>query len=360
MPVIWCSISAHGYGHGAQIAPVLNALGRLVPNLRAILRTTVPASFFEPRLTIPWQLSVEQQDVGCIQDGPLKIDVPGTWAAHRAFHNEWKTKVEAESQLIRVARPACVLSDVSHLGVAAGASAGIPTIGMCSLSWDVVLNPFSDPAVEEQGNILHQIQEAYARADHFLRVAPGLAVTAFRKVLDIGPIAEPASPQVMRLRQAIGAAASDRIILVGFGGVALRQFPFDRMDSMRGYRFLVDGQVPAGLAQVDSLATVGMPFKEVLASVDMIVTKPGYGTIVEAVALRKPVLYVRRYNFADEQSLVDYLHRYGRGAELSRADFLAGHWESTMRAIFDQPVPQTPPPPLTGAADAAQALFRYF
>ena len=80
---------------------------------------------------------------------------------------------------------------------------------------------------------------------------------------------------------------------------------------------------------------------------------------VEAVALRKPVLYVRRYNFADEQSLVDYLHRYGRGAELSLTDFLAGNWEPTMHTLFDQSLCQAPPP-LTGAMDAAQALLPYF
>ena len=359
MPLIWCSISAHGFGHAAQVAPVLNELGRQVPGLRAILRTTVPAAFFEPRLTIPWQLSIEQQDIGCIQDGPLKIDVPGTWAAHCAFHNDWASKVDVESRVIRIADPACVLSDVSHLAMAAGASAGIATIGMCSLSWDLVLDPFSDPAVEEHRAILHQIREAYERADNFLRVAPGLAVTAFRTVLDIGPIAEPATPQVSLLRKAIGAEASERIILVGFGGVALRRFPFDRMESMRGFRFLVDGQVPEGLCRVASLATIGMPFKEVLASVDVVVTKPGYGTIVEAVALRKPVLYVRRYNFADEQSLVDYLHRYGRGAELSLTDFLAGNWEPTMHTLLDQSLCQAPPP-LTGAMDAAQALLPYF
>ena len=37
-------------------------------------------------------------------------------------------------------------------------------------------------------------------------------------------------------------------------------------------------------------------------------TKPGYGTILEAVALGLPVIYVRRYNFADEAPLVDFLH----------------------------------------------------
>jgi hypothetical protein len=358
MPLIWCSISGHGYGHAAQVVPVLNALGRLVPNLQAILRTTVPASFFEPRLDIPWHLSIAQQDVGCIQDGPLTIDVPGTWAAHRTLHADWKTKVEAESALIRDAVPACVLSDISHLGIAAGAGTGLPTIGLCSLSWDLVLEPFVDPATDGHRTILQQIREAYAKADCFLRVAPGLKVTAFRKVRDIGPIAEPTEPQSIKLRDAIGAEASDRVILVGFGGIPLRELPFERMETMRPLRFIVDGQVPRELTRTTSLAAAGLPFKQVLASVDMVLTKPGYGTIVEAAALGIPVVYVRRYNFADEQSLVDYLHQYGRGAELSLVDFRRGQWEAAIDQALAQSRASTPPA-LSGAQDAAQVLKQY-
>ena len=58
----------------------------------------------------------------------------------------------------------------------------------------------------EQAEIIREIREAFAQADCFLRVGPALPVTAFRNVLDIGPIAEPAAPQPIRLRAAIGAA----------------------------------------------------------------------------------------------------------------------------------------------------------
>jgi hypothetical protein len=86
--------------------------------------------------------------------------------------------------------------------------------------------------------------------------------------------------------------------------------------------------------------------------VDIIMTKPGYGTIVEAVALQQPVVYVRRYNFADEPPLVDYLHRYGRGVELSIDNFTHGRWEPALQQALTAPLPLLPPPP-TGAAEAA-------
>jgi hypothetical protein len=87
-------------------------------------------------------------------------------------------------------------------------------------------------------------------------------------------------------------------------------------------------------------------------------TKPGYGTIVEAVALQQPVVYVRRYNFADEPPLVNYLHRYGRGIELSIDDFVHGRWKASLQRALDIPLPSFPPPP-TGAVEAANAIVQY-
>ncbi|HND00486.1 MAG TPA: hypothetical protein PK782_00350, partial [Nitrospira sp.] len=80
---------------------------------------------------------------------------------------------------------------------------------------------------------------------------------------------------------------------------------------------------------------------------------------VESVALGIPVVYVRRYNFADEQSLVDYLQRHGRSAELSLDAFYQGHWEPAIREALAQS-PASPPPPLSGAHDAANILHTYF
>ncbi|HMU31803.1 MAG TPA: hypothetical protein PLY42_12915, partial [Nitrospira sp.] len=233
------------------------------------------------------------------------------------------------------------------------------TIGLCSLSWDLVLEPFVDPAEPDHAVIMRQIREAYANADCFLRVAPGLAVTAFRQMRDVGPIAEPSGPQTATLRQAVGATPSEKVILVGFGGIALKTPPFEHMEAMHSFRFLFDGPVPAGLSRVSSLSAVGLPFKHILASVDLVLTKPGYGTTVESVALGIPVVYVRRYNFADEQSLVDYLQRHGRSAELSLDAFYQGHWEPAIREALAQS-PASPPPPLSGAHDAANILHTYF
>jgi hypothetical protein len=359
MAVIWCAISSHGLGHAAQVVPVLNELGRLVPGLKAILRTQVPEWFFQDRLTIEWTCAPAQQDVGCIQHGPLTIDVAATWDAHARFHAGWDRKIREEIRAIETAGAALVLSDISYLAVEAGAGAGIPAVGLCNLSWDRILQSLADPKQPHHRDITERIRRAYIHAELMLRPTPGIPLTAFKKVTDIGPIARPLTPDAA-LRQAIGVAPSEQVVLIGFGGIALNTLPFEQLDRLDGYRFVVSGPVPGQRARIRAAADIPLSFGSLLASADLLVTKPGYSTVVEAVALGKPVVYVRRFNFADEQTLVDYLHRHGRAVELSKEDFSRGQWRRALVEAAAAPLPRESPPSPTGAADAARRLARYF
>jgi UDP:flavonoid glycosyltransferase YjiC (YdhE family) len=360
MPLIWAAISAHGYGHAAQVVPVLNALTRLVPQARALLRTTVPASFFADRLLMPWELSSVQQDVGCIQDGPLTIDVEATWREHDRFHAHWMERVKAEAQTMRTLRPDMVLADTPYLALAAAQAAGVPSVALASFTWDIILSEFgASPAIPKDA-LLADIRASYARADLALRITPSPAMDQFRRTADIGPIAEPAAPARRELASRLALAPGERTVLVGFGGIQLAALPFDALDRLTGYRFLFDGAIPNGSRNFVSTRTLPFSFKTLMASVDVIVTKPGYATLVEAVALQVPLVYVRRYNFADEQPLVEYLGRHGRGVELSREDFFEARWEAALRKALELPAPTAPPPAATGAADAAARLASDF
>ena len=358
MSLIWCAISGHGYGHAAQVVPVLNALGALVPGLTAVLRTTVPSSFFRDRLAIQWELSPVQQDIGCIQDGPLKIDIDATWAAHQRFHETWEARLSNEVAAMQATSPALIIADTPYLAIEAGSRAQIPTVALASFTWDLVLKEYCHASDNPHQQLIQCIRGSYAKAFMALRITPAPRIDVFSNMIDIGPIASPTSPERDRLASALALAPNERTVLVGFGGVPLTSLPLEQMEQLRHYRFLFDGPVPPGYSRIHSTEMLPFSFKTLLASVDVIMTKPGYGTIVEAVALQQPVVYVRRYNFADEPPLVDYLHRYGRGIELSIDDFTRGRWEPTLLQALASPVPSLPPPS-TGAAEAAEVIVRY-
>lgn len=359
MPLIWCSISGHGFGHAAQVVPVLNELGRQIPNLKLMLRTTVPSWFFQDRVRVPWELSVHEQDIGCVQHGPLHIDLDQTWASYRRFHSNWEDRVTAEADAIARRSPDLVLSDISHLAIEAGVRAKIPTIGLSSICWDQVLDGLRDGMPTDYAPLIHQIRHSYRLADLMIRVTPSIAMPAFRQTVDVGPIAAPVYQDRRGLRDAVGVSKDERLVAIAFGGIPLTAVPWDQIDAMTGYRFIVPGTVPPHSHRAVSSETLPFPFQTIMASCDLLLTKPGYGTIVEAVASATPVLYVRRYNFPDEHSLITYLHRYGRGAELSAEDFANGRWRRTLEAVLALPAPHVSAPPPTGAAEAADILKKY-
>ena len=356
MPLIWSAISSHGYGHAAQIIPVLNELGRRRPDLAVVLRTNVPRSFFESRLNLPWEPSPSQPDVGCVQHGPITMDWPATWQTHRAFHETWGSRLRGEVEAIRQARADLVIGNIPYLAMAAGAAAGLPTVAVASLNWAEVLREHLSPHEPWQQSILEQIGRAYAQATLLLRIAPGLPMGAFPNVKDIGPIADPLPAERNRLRKLLQIDSQDALILVAFGGIRLEALPFAQMESMADIQFLIDGPVPGGSRRLHSIAGLPLRFSTLLSSVDTIMTKPGYGTVIEAVAVNTPVVYVRRYNFADEQPIVDYLHRYGRGVELTREDFEEARWEPVLRQALALPQPASQPPTPTGSIEAAAIL----
>ncbi len=60
-----------------------------------------------------------------------------------------------------------------------------------------------------------------------------------------------------------------------------------------------------------------MSVPELLASADLVITKPGYGTFVEAACHGVPVLYLERPDWPEAPALCDWLEAQGAGERLS-------------------------------------------
>jgi len=309
---------------------------------------------------VPWVMSAMPQDIGCLQNGPLTIDVDQTWRAHQQFHLTWDERLHAEVNAIQAARPDIILADTPYLAVAAGKKAGIPTVALVSFTWDLILSNYRPPPDIAAQPLIRSIRHAYAQADLALRITPAPDMNVFERQRNIGAICEPASPARDQLATALRLAPGERAVLIGFGGIPLTSLPFETLDPLPGYRFLFDGPTPQNNTRFISTTSLPFSFRELLASIDIVMTKPGYGIVLEAVALRAPLVYVRRYHFADEQPLVEYLHRHGRGVELSHDDFVNGRWREAIEAAAELPMPPDSPPPATGATDAASLLTAFF
>ncbi len=363
MSNIWCAISAHGLGHAAQMIPVLNALGTVFDDVHVILRTTVPSSIFQENLHVSWELQPVSQDIGCLQRGPLEIDIDGTWAAYEAFHENWNERVSQEAQAIDQAKVDLVISNISYLAIASAFHAECPAVAIASLSWDQVLKPYIEPSSSKHQEIYERIREEYAKANALIRLHPGIDMPAFPSIIETGPSFPYADAEIATqdVRKVLGIASGEKLVLIAFGGIPLTALPLEQMDACTGYHFLVGGiPLQSSSKRIHSNDALTFPFREVMKQADVVMTKPGYATITSAVHYGIPVVYVRRDNFADEQCLVDYVDQYGRAVELSREDFESGTWEKALHEVLTLPpsLGLPPQPELEAVAEMLKIISK--
>ncbi|TCK17223.1 hypothetical protein DFR30_0444 [Thiogranum longum] len=308
MTHLLAAITPHGYGHAAQLAPVLNALRERVPDLSLTLATTLPEYFLRERIEGEFHYVRHASDFGLVMHSALKIDLDASAARYEQLHESWSIQVTAEAQFIERQQVDLVLSDVSCLSLAGAEEAGLPAFALCSLNWaDVYRHYFQ--ARPEATHILAQMEAAYASARIFFCPQPSMPMAFLDNTTDVGPIARRGNNCREQINERLGLTSQTALILVAPGGVDTR-FNIGHWPSGQGIHWLVSDNWQVEHPDVSSLSKAGMTFTDLLASCDGVLGKCGYGTVVECVVNATPLLYIPRPDWPEEQSLLDWLEQH--------------------------------------------------
>ncbi|MCK9380137.1 MAG: hypothetical protein M0P95_03595 [Sulfuritalea sp.] len=347
-------ISAHGFGHLAQTAPVLDALASLLPTLRLTVRSALPRDQLARRIGAGFAHVPEARDFGFVMRNAVDIDHAASAQRYREFHAAWPQRVAAEAAWLRRHRVDALLSNVAYLPLAAAAEAGIPAAGLCSLNWaDLFAHYFG---AEPWAGIIHaQILAAYNASKGFLRVTPGLPMAGVTQRHDIGPIAHIGRPDRAGLAQRLDLKESERWVLLAMGGMDFR-LPVQDWPPTPGLNWLVPGEWKIRRDDIRAADPAGLEFSDLLASVDAVVTKPGYGTFVEAACSGIPILYLQRDDWPETPCLTAWLAVHARAAVLTREQLLAGDFAEVLQGLWRAPAPAVPV--ANGADEAARQLVK--
>ncbi len=351
-PHLLVVVSPHGFGHFAQTAPVLRRLHRLLPELRLTLMTRLPAALLRQRLPIPFTHLPRAADFGMVMRSSIDVDVAASHRAYRRLHRRWSARVADFAELLQRLAPRCVLSNVAYLPLAAAGRLGVPAFALCSLNWADIYQAYCGhlPGAE---TVLAQMRAAYAQARCFLRPQPAMPMADLPCRGAIGPIATLGRRRRDALAQRLGVAPGERMLLVAPGGIPTA-LDLSRWPALPGWHLLVPAAWRPQGPRRHAIEALDWPFADLLASVDVLLTKPGYGSFVEAACQGIPVLYVARGDWPEEPGLTAWMRRHGRALELSRAAFYAGRLAAPLAQLLAQPAP--PPPVADGDWAAARLL----
>jgi hypothetical protein len=292
-------------------------------------------------------------DFGMRMANAVDVQVQESAAEYRAFHAGWQRKVRLEAAVMAQIKADVLLANVPYLSLAAAQQAGVRAVGMCCLNWADIYRHYC--VRDERSRAIHaQMLDAYNSAACFLQVQPSMPMPDFASVRSIAPISQPGRQQRACIAAKCSLNNGEKIVLVAMGGMEFR-LPMERWPHLAGVHWLVPQAWGVQRDDVTAFETLGLPFSDVLASSDAVLTKPGYGTFAEAACAGVPVMYVTRRDWPEEPYLVRWLSQHGVCLEVEREALLGGDLSALLQSLWAQPKP--PRPQATGATEAAQILL---
>lgn len=348
VPHLLVYVSAHGFGHVSQVAPVLNML-RAQHAVQLTVCSAVPQPYLQSRIAGPFAYVAVAADIGMVMASALDVLPQQSMDAYAAFHRDWAGRVNQEAQRIAALTPDFVLTNVAYLPLAAARQLVVPCAAMCSLNWLDIFSHYCGEMVGARA-LIEQMADAYSGADRFLRITPGMAMENLENRYPVGPIARVGTPRRAEVNALAGLGPDEKLVLISLGGIATR-VPMEGWPLIPGVRWLVTRDWQLARADVIELESLHMHFTDVLASCDVLICKPGYGSFAEAGCNAIPVLYVARDDWPEESCLIEWLTQVGHCRRVEREQLDQGQIAAELADVFSRPCK-----PVVEAAGIQQAV----
>jgi L-arabinokinase len=358
-------ISGHGFGHASRQIEIINALGAIWPSPRLLIRTSAPRWLFDRTLRVPAELVPGECDTGVVQIDSLRLDAEETIRRAASFYATLDERARSEAAFLRRHDVELVISDAPPLACAAAAAAAIASIVVANFTWDWIYEGYV-PEIQAAPHLADTIRHAYGLAAAAWRLPMHGGFQSFRQVIDVPFVARHARHSRADVRRTCGLPEEARVALLSFGGYGVRDVDLDRIDCLDRYVVAMthdgtfDDPVPANVALVAEphLYGSGMRYEDLVAAVDVVMTKPGYGIISECIANQAAILYTSRGRFAEYEVMVREMPRFLRCGYIDQQDLFAGRWGAALDGALSAP----PPPEQSrteGAGVVANMIKRF-
>ncbi|MBF0220182.1 MAG: hypothetical protein HQL49_11755 [Gammaproteobacteria bacterium] len=356
------AISDHGYGHLAQVAPLLTALGRRLA-LRLTVQSGLPLAVLQQHIRLPFDHLARSADIGMVMDSAVTVRVAESLAAYRQLHLQWPQRLRDECQLLREIAPDWVLADIPYLTLAAAAEVGIPAVAICSLNWADIFAAYCGD-YDEAAAYLETMRKAYRSAALFLVPEPGMAMADLPNRYPIPPLARRGRQLRRELANALQLPDNERWVLVALGGIATR-LPVEQWPTINGVRWIVPADWQLATAHItpfdqllQALPLADLTFADLLASVDAIISKSGYGTFAEAAAHATPLLNLKREDWPEAPVLEAWIAQKANVVTISATQLVQGDLAEALQQLWAQP--RRAAVSANGAEVAAELICRLF
>ncbi|MBL4775119.1 MAG: hypothetical protein JKY87_03580 [Mariprofundus sp.] len=322
-------ISGHGFGHLAQMAPVLRRLHQLRPDCAMLIRCALPEAEIRARLVFDFILESSPVDVGVVQKNAIEEDRTASIQQMRRWINGFDDQIEREIALLRSFHPALIISDISPLAFPAAKALGVPSIGLATLDWFTIYEHWLDAG----DAILRKLSDAYAACDVLLTppMAMHMPVSPTQKNIPL------IAPEPRNISNPIAPTTRNKALVL-FGGCGNPPYDVQALTNMPDWLFLIPdapANSPENVQAIHFSADI-RPI-DLMQHVDVVLCKPGYGVLSECWRTATPIAWVERPDFPEFPMLKSWLDDSFPAAGMTRTDFRQGLWQHALNAAQSHP-----------------------
>lgn len=353
-------VSGHGFGHASRQVEIINALGALQPSTQILIRSAVSPDLLARTLKVPYRLGALECDSGIVQSSSVTHDDDATLRQAASFYATFRERIADEVERLSRERVRLIVGDIPPLAFEVAERLGVPSVAIGNFTWDWIYE--TQPGFDAIDGLLPLIRTAYAKATGALELPFGAGFAVFPTVRKIPLVARHATRDRADTRAHFGVPPDRPAALLSFGGYGLPSLDLSSIDCLGDWTIVTTdritpktGAMPSNVVFLPEAAFLGGGFRyeDLVASSDVVVTKPGYGIVAECIASNTPLLYTSRGAFREYDLFVREMPKHLRCRFISHEDLFAGRWRAALESLLAQP-----PAPETIATDGAEVAAR--
>ncbi len=358
------AITSHGLGHLTRAIAVANELHRQEPGVQLAFSTTLPEERLRQELPFPFLYRSCAYEPGVAQKNCFQIDPERTREEYRRFFAQRASKLREEKAFLNEVQCTGVVSDASALAIRAANQCKLPNLVLANFTWDWILEPIlTNPQDQE---ILETLRSDYASGMLHLQYPFGPTTSPVPRTAPVPMVSRKAELSAAQVRSQLNLPPRDQdplqMVLVCPGGWEPDAWAPIHVEQCNQYRLVCVGNLPITSNQpclhLAHDLPAGIRFTDLVATADIVLTKPGYGMASECVRHQTPILCIERSGFRETGVLLKQLRDLGPVGQLSLEDFFEGRWNNALDHTLAQETPWNAQEP-RAAEKVAQSILHY-
>jgi hypothetical protein len=354
-PILYISITNHGFGHATRTASVVAAIQKICPDILVIIVTTAPRWLLESYIKGDFIHRPRAYDLGVLQPDSLTMDKEATLDKLLEIKKNQNSIIAGEVNFIKQNRVNLILADIPFLATKIAASANIPCWMMSNFGWDFIYRDWGGKFIE----IADWIGDCYSQCDMLYRLPFHEPMSAFPSITDIGLTGGSPLFDIEELKSTWGiTAVKDKTILLTFGGLGLQKIPYHNLELFPDWQFIIFDKSAPDLQNIVKINDQKYRPVDFMPLCGRVVSKPGYGTFAETVRVGVPLVTVTRDEFAEAAFLIKGISNCLPHQILKPEEFFTSNWDF----LHQQPQPPKGDKPIdkNGNETIAKAVMDFF